>query len=81
MQYTVRNIPDQLDKELRRRAREQGKSLNEVALEAMARGVGHVAEPVRFRDLSAIAGTWKEDPEFAKAIADQNAIDPDLWAE
>ena len=81
MQYTVRNVSKNLDEELRRRSREEGKSLNEVALEAMARGVGQAAEPVRFRDLSDLAGTWKEDPEFDAAIADQEAIEPELWAE
>jgi len=81
MQYTVRNIPERLDQELRRRAREEGKSLNEVALEAIARGVGHAADTVRFRDLSDLAGTWKEDPEFDAAIEDQDTIDAGLWAE
>lgn len=81
MQYTVRNIPAKLDQELRRRARDEGKSLNEVALEAMARGMGHVPEPVRYRDMSTIAGTWKDDPEFDQAIADQDAVDLELWSE
>ena len=81
MQYTVRNIPRTLDEELRRRAREQGRSLNEVALQAMARGVGQSAESVRFRDLADLAGTWKEDPEFDAAIEAQNTIDPELWDE
>ena len=81
MQYTVRNVPKSLDEELRRRARVEGKSLNEATLEALARGVGHAGQPVRFRDLSAVVGTWKEDPEFDAAIADQDTIDPDLWKE
>lgn len=38
MQYTIRNVPDLLDAMLRRSAREQGKSLNEVAIEALVRG-------------------------------------------
>jgi plasmid stability protein len=32
MQYTIRNIPDYLDAELRGVAHRQGKSLNEVAV-------------------------------------------------
>jgi plasmid stability protein len=81
MQYTVRNVPKNLDEELRRRAHDEGKSLNEVALEAMMRGVGQTAEQTRFRDLSDLAGTWKDDPEFEAAIADQHTIDPELWTE
>ncbi|MEE8584384.1 MAG: hypothetical protein V3T83_05975 [Acidobacteriota bacterium] len=79
MQYTVRNIPDALDTELRERARAQKKSLNEVTLETLARGLGLSKEAVRYRDLSDVAGTWKEDPAFDQAIADQDAIDPELW--
>lgn len=80
MQYTVRNIPEQLDQELRRLARQEGRSLNDIALQAMARGIGYAPQPARHRDLSGIAGSWKEDPEFEAAVADQDAIDPGLWS-
>jgi plasmid stability protein len=83
MQYTLRNIPKKVDQALRRRAREQGRSLNDVALEALALGAGVASnangEPVRYMDLSDIAGSWVEDPEFDKVIAEQDQIDPDLW--
>lgn len=26
-----------------------------------------------------VVRTWQEDPEFDKAIADQDMIDPELW--
>jgi hypothetical protein len=79
MQYTIRDIPPILDSELRRRAKTEGKSLNSVAIEALVRGAGLGEEPVRYRDLSDIAGTWVDDPEFDRAIADQDRIDEDLW--
>jgi plasmid stability protein len=79
MQYTLRNIPPAVDRALRRRARTEGKSLNEVALQALARGIGVDGEPVRHRDLSRVAGTWVEDPLFDAALADQDRVDEDLW--
>jgi hypothetical protein len=80
MQYTVRNVPKSLDAALRRTARERGKSLNEVAIEALARGAGVTAEPPRRqRDLDDIAGTWRKDPAFDKALAAQDAIDEEMW--
>jgi len=79
MQYTLRNVPEGLDTALRRRAREESKSLNESALEALARGVGYSGEVVRQRELRDLAGRWEEDPEFDQAISDQHTIDPDLW--
>jgi plasmid stability protein len=79
MQYTIRNIPDYLDAALRRAAREQGKSLNDVAIEALVRGAGLGDQPVKRRDLSDIVGTWEEDPAFDAAIADQDTIDEEMW--
>lgn len=79
MQYTLRHVPTELDAAIRRRAREEGKSLNEVAIQAMARGMGYVEQPKRLRDLSDIVGRWHEDPEFDAAIADQDRIDEELW--
>ena len=72
MQYTLRNIPKQIDAEVRRRAHEQRKSMNQALLEALARGVGLQGEVQRQRDLSDLAGTWKKDPAFDQAVAEQD---------
>jgi len=72
MRYTLRGIPPSVDAELRRRAKAEGKSLSTVVIEALIRGTGLSETPVRYRDLRDIAGTWKEDPEFDQAIAEQD---------
>jgi hypothetical protein len=79
MQYTLRKVPREIDKALRKKAKDEGKSLNQVALEALARGAGVTAEPPKFHDLDFAIGTWVEDPEFDKAILDQDQIEPDMW--
>jgi hypothetical protein len=79
MQYTIRKVPDRLDEALRRAARERGKSLNEVAIEALARGAGITADRNRQRDLADIAGTWRKDPAFDSALAAQHKIDEEMW--
>jgi len=79
MQYTIRNVPEPVDAALRRMARQCGKSLNQVAVEALVRGAGLDEQRVRQRDLSNIAGTWRKDPAFEKAIASQDTVDPELW--
>jgi len=56
-----------------------GKSLNEVAIEALARGAGVTGESSRQRDLGDIAGTWRKDPAFDKALAAQDTIDDEMW--
>jgi hypothetical protein len=79
MQYTLRDIPPLLDSELRRRAKDEGKSLNAVAVEALIRGAGLGETALRLRDLGDIAGTWQEDREFDQTIAEQDRIDEHLW--
>lgn len=68
-----------MDEALRRTARERGKSLNEVAIEALARGAGVTGERSRQRDLGDIAGTWRNDPAFDSALAAQDSIDEEIW--
>jgi len=46
-----------------------------IAIEALIQGAGLGKTPLRQRDLSDIAGTWQEDPEFDQAIADQDRMD------
>ena len=79
MQYTVRNVPDLVDAALRRSAREQGKSLNEVVIDALTCGAGLTESRRRQRDLSDIAGTWRKDPAFDLALAAQDTVDAELW--
>lgn len=79
MQYTIRKVPTALDAALRRRAQEQGKSLNEVAIEALVRGTGVSGEREPQRDLHDIADTWVNDRAFDRALAAQDAIDKELW--
>jgi plasmid stability protein len=79
MQYTIRNIPETLDAALRHSARQQGKSLNQVALQALARGAGLLEARSRRRDLADIAGSWLKDPAFDSALAAQDTIEEALW--
>jgi hypothetical protein len=79
MQYTIRNVPPYLDEALRERAREEGKSLNEVTVETLLQGLALTGKPIRHRDLSDVAGTWTSEPEIEEALQDQRRIDPDLW--
>jgi hypothetical protein len=44
MQYTIRNIPKTVDVALWRRAKRQGRTLNEIAVEAMTEALGLLPE-------------------------------------
>jgi hypothetical protein len=79
MQYTLRRIPKQLDAALRRRARREGKTLNQVTLEALAEGLGLLEEPQKRRSVQDLVGARRKDPELESALEDQRRIDPELW--
>jgi hypothetical protein len=79
MQYTLRKIPPDVDKTLRQKARRERRSLNEVAVEALARGAGIDPTIVTNHELDFAIGTWVEDAEFDESIADQRRIEPELW--
>ncbi len=79
MQYTLRNIPKTVDEALREKARREGKSLNEVAIEALRRALGIDGEPIRHRDLEDVEGTWIRDAEVEAALEEQRQIDSELW--
>ena len=59
-QYTIRSIPPKVDQALRKRAKKTGKSLNEVALEALAKGAG-VTPGAHFNDLDWFIGSRSLD--------------------
>ena len=79
MQYTIRGIPPAVDAALRERARAQGKSLNEAAIDALAEGAGVARTPRKRRKLDDIAGTWNSEKATDAALLAHHMIDEDLW--
>ena len=79
MQYTIRSVPDMIDRALRQRAKRDAKSLNAVVVEVLARGLELDAKPTEHTDLDHLIGTWQEDPAFDLAIADFERVDEHAW--
>ncbi len=78
-QYTIRNVPPAVDRVLKRRAKESGKSFNQVAVEALVTGAGQELKPKR--DLHEIVGsmTAREAARIDEEIRLQRQIDPEMW--
>ncbi len=79
MQYTIRNLPALLDEAIRKRAKEEGKSLNTVAVEALMQAFGLRGGAQVHRDLANLAGTWVEDAAVDEALEAQRGIDDEMW--
>jgi len=79
IQYTIRNVPDDVDGALRKLAVREGASINAVALDALKAGAGVTDESVRYHDLDGLAGTWVQDDAFDRAIEVLDETEKDLW--
>ena len=79
MQYTLRHVPEILDAAIRRRAAEENRSINDVAIEALLQAFGLTGVPSRQRDLGDVAGRWHKDAASDRALAEQRPIDPEMW--
>ena len=75
MKYTLRNVPEEVDRALRVRAERLGKSLNEIAVLALAESTGHTIESRPRRDLTDIVGAVPPNPGLNDALSDQREPD------
>ena len=74
MQYTIRDIPKDVDRALRKMAKEEGKSLNRAIIDVLRNATG-VGKTTEYHDLDWAIGRWVEDPGFDAAIAEQDQVD------
>jgi len=76
IQYTVRGIPQEVDRALRRKAAQRKLSLNQIIVEELTAGTTGARKRADFHD---VAGQWTADPAFDEIIATQRQIDPYKW--
>ena len=79
IQLTIRGVPLQVRSRFRQQARLENKSLNTLLVEVLSSAVGLNAEDRLYHDLDQWAGRWQEDPQFDKALREQDMIDESLW--
>jgi hypothetical protein len=82
---TLRNLPPEIEKVVRKEADRQRTSINKAVISLLERKAeGHKKKKVKakvYDDLDSLAGSWtkKEAAEFNKALAAQRIVDPELW--
>lgn len=80
---TLRHVPPDIGKTIRRRAREHHISLNKAVINLLEEHL--MKDPRRqtelHHDLDDLCGAWtkEEAVAFDKTLMKQRAIDPDLW--
>ena len=60
-QITLRKIPENVERQIRRIARETNKSINKTIIDLLKKSLGFQDEEYKMRDLSDLAGTWSEE--------------------
>jgi len=83
---TVRNLPPEVAKAIRERARKEGVSLNRAVIKLLAEATGFAKakpkKPVLHHDLDHIFGVWtkEEADEFDQFLKEHRSIvDPEMW--
>ena len=81
VQYTVRDVPEDVDNLLRESAALEGVSLNQATLHALQRGLGTERQPVRYRTLrQMIAQTRKVSTKpWREALEELDKTNPEDW--
>lgn len=82
-QITLRGLDPEMEREIRRMARENGKSLNRVILDMIYQYTGFRKKEKRAaaESLRKLAGGWSEKDamEFQEAIKSCERIDEGMW--
>jgi hypothetical protein len=72
VQYTIRGVPADVDLALRRKAHRRRISLNRLLVEELIKSTGETRS--NFTARLKVAGRWKEDAQFDRALEDQRKI-------
>ncbi len=86
---TLRKIPREVSRRIRRLAAEERTSINRTVIRLLEERLGaqgrpagaHPSRAALYRDLDALAGCWtpEEADAFEEALRPQRAIEPELW--
>jgi len=76
IQYTIRGVPPEVDRLIRRKATRTNRSINQVILDEL---VHATIGSVRKADFSDLVGRWTPDPAFDEIMASQRQVDWDKW--
>lgn len=84
-QLTIRNIPEHIEKDIKREARKKNVSLNKACISVLEKATGRktrrTPRKAIFHDLDHLCGMWsaRDSRVFEENLSCQRDIDKDLW--
>ena len=80
-QITLRDLPEPVEKEIRKEAKRRKSSLNKVIISLLEKGLGMHPGMEKKRDLAGLAGTWNQEEAaaFREATSPFETIDAENW--
>lgn len=79
IQYTIRGIPQDVDRVLRKKAERSGKSFNATVVEALTSALDLNKLDTKRSIFDRLPGSTTLDQSFFDAIEAQSQIDPEMW--
>ena len=79
IQYTIRNIPPEVDQVIRKRAAQQGTSFNQTVVDLLSLQVLGTTKPKADKNFDWLFKQNTLDNSFDSAISELSQIDTALW--
>ncbi len=79
IQYTIRNIPPAVDKVIKKRSKQSGKSFNQTVVDLLSLQTFGTTEVPTDNNFDWLFGANTLDDSFDEAIKDLSQIDEKLW--
>lgn len=79
IQYTIRNIPEPVDKVIRKRSKQSGKSFNQTVVDLLSLQTFGTTEIAKDDNFDWLYDKNTIDDSFDGAIRDISKVDKELW--
>ena len=79
IQYTIRNIPEPVDKVIRKRSNQSGKSFNQTVVDLLSLQTFGTTELAKDDNFDWLYNKNSLDDSFDEAIKDISKVDKKLW--
>jgi hypothetical protein len=79
IQYTIRNIPPEVDRVIKKRSRQSGKSFNQTVVDLLSLQTFGTTDVPTSNNFDWLFGANTLDDSFDGAIKDLSQIDEKLW--